>query len=47
MTDKDCLIIQSKAIAHLLQCGFDDFSMSALDLGNVIKDRFEEAIMND
>ena len=46
MTDWDCLIIQSNAIAHLLRCGFDDFSMSVLDLGNVIKDGFED-VLND
>lgn len=45
MTDKDCLIIQSKAIAHLLRCGFDDFSMSALDLANSIKESFEGVLI--
>lgn len=47
MTDKDCLIIQSMAIAHLLRCSFDDFSMSSLDLANTIKNSFEEVIWND
>lgn len=47
MNDMDCLIIQSMAIGHLLRCSFDDFSMSALDLGDTIKDSFEEVIWND
>ena len=45
MTDNDCLIIQSMAIGHLLRCSFDDFSMSALDLANTIKDSFKEVLM--
>lgn len=31
MTDLECFIIQSFAIAHLMQCAFDDFALEAIE----------------
>lgn len=36
MTEEDCLIIQSKAIAHLFNCCFDDFHIAAEELADEI-----------
>lgn len=31
MNDLDCFIIQSFAIAHLMQCAFDDFALETIE----------------
>ena len=31
MNDLDCFIIQSFAIAHLMQCTFDDFALGTIE----------------
>lgn len=32
MDDLDCIMIENRAIAHLINCAFDDFHLNTLEL---------------
>lgn len=42
MTDLECYQIQMFAIAHLICCAFDDWSLSAIELGGSLKELRKE-----
>lgn len=42
MTDLECYQIQASAIAHLIKCIFDDWSLSAIELGDSLKELLKE-----
>lgn len=43
MSDEECMVIESKAIGHLVRCGMDDFTLGVVDMTeclSIIWERF-------